>query len=100
MEKQPKDTVGLQPTEPNTLYQKPTNHARRMPMEQNKREQFIIRRIGGTTYKVRVVFNESGGETMEDKILRMIRNETVTTGGTCGIIDSPQMSRQSERSAS
>ena len=37
-------------------------------MEQNKREQFIIRRIGGTTYKVRVVFNESGGETMEDKI--------------------------------
>ena len=34
------------------------------------------------------------------KILRMIRNETVTTGGTCGIIDSPQMSRQSERSAS
>ena len=61
-------------------------------MEQNKREQFIIRRIGGTTYKVRVVFNESGGETMEDKILRMIRNETVTTGGTCGIIDSPQMS--------
>ena len=27
-------------------------------MEQNKREQFIIRRIGGTTYKVRVVFNE------------------------------------------
>ena len=69
-------------------------------MEQNKREQFIIRRIGGTTYKVRVVFNESGGETMEDKILRMIRNETVTTGGTCAIIDSPQMSRQSERSAS
>ena len=100
MENKQKDTVGLQPTEPNTLYQKPTNHARRMPMEQNKREQFIIRRIGGTTYKVRVVFNESGGETMEDKILRMIRNETVTTGETCSIIDSPQMSRQSERSAS
>ena len=37
---------------------------------------------------------------MEDKILRMIRNETVITGGTCGIMDSPQMSRQSERSAS
>ena len=69
-------------------------------MEQNKREQFIIHRIGGTTYKVKVVFNENGGETMEDKILRMIRNETVTTGGTCGIMDSSQMSRQSERSAS
>ena len=64
MENQQKDTVGLQPTEPNTLYQKPTNRARKMPMEQNKREQFIIRRIGGTTYKVRVVFNENGGETI------------------------------------
>ena len=57
MEKQPKDTVGLQPTEPSTLYQEPANHARRMPMEQSKREQFIIRRIGGTTYNVKVVFN-------------------------------------------
>lgn len=68
-------------------------------MEQNKREQFIIRRIGGTTYKVRVVFNESGGETMEEKILRMIRNEGVTNDGTYAIIEAPQMSRQSERSA-
>ena len=38
-------------------------------MEQNKREQFIIRRIGGTTYKVKVVFNESGGETREDWLI-------------------------------
>ena len=69
-------------------------------MEQNKREQFIIRRIGGTTYKVRVVFNENGGETMEDKILRIVRNDMVTSEGTCGIMETPQMSRQSERSAS
>lgn len=68
-------------------------------MEQTQQEQFIIRRIGGTTYKVRVVFNESGGETMEEKILRMIRNEGVTNGGTYGIMETPQMSRQSERSA-
>ena len=100
MENQRKDMIGLQPTEPDLLYQKPTNHARRMPMEQNKREQFIIRRIGGTTYKVRVVFNESGGETMEDKILRIVRNDMVTSDGTCGIMETPQMSRQSERSAS
>ena len=59
-------------------------------MEQNKREQFIIRRIGGTTYKVRVVFNESGGETMEDKILRIVRNDMVTNDGTCGIMEAPQ----------
>ena len=100
MENQQKDTVGLQSTEPNTLYQKPTNHARRKPMEQTQQEQFIIRRIGGTTYKVRVAFNESGYETMEDKILRIVRNNMVTSDGTYGIMETPQMSRQSERSAS
>ena len=69
-------------------------------MEQNKREQFIIHRIGGTTYKVKVVFNENGGETMEDKILRIVRNDMVTNDGTYGIMETPQMSLQSERSAS
>ena len=100
MENQRKDAVGLQLTEPNLLYQKSTNYARRMPMEQTQQEQFIIRRIGGTTYKVRVVFNESGGETMEDKILRIVRNDMVTNDGTYGIMETPQMSLQSERSAS
>ena len=100
MENQHKDMIGLQPTEPDLLYQKPTNYARRKPMEQTKQEQFIIRRIGGTTYKVRVVFNESGYETMEDKILRIVRNDMVTNDGTYGIMEIPQMSRQSERSAS
>ena len=52
------------------------------------------------TYKVKVVFNENGGETMEDKILRIVRNDMVTNDGTCGIMETPQMSRQSERSAS
>ena len=64
MENQRKDAVGLQPTEPDLLYQKPTNHARRMPMEQTQQEQFIIRRIGGTTYKVRVAFSETAAETI------------------------------------
>ena len=100
MENQRKDAVGLQPTEPDLLYQKPTNYARRKLMEQTQQEQFIIRRIGGTTYKVRVVFNESGGETMEDKILRIVRNDMVTNDGPYGIMEAPQMSRQSERSAS
>ena len=99
MENKQKDTVGLQLTKLNTLYQKPTNHARRMPMEQTQQEQFIIRRIGGTTYKVRVAFSETAVETMEEKILRMIRNEGVTNDGTCAIMEAPQMSRQSERSA-
>ena len=73
------------------VYQNMMSFSRRDSMEQNKREQFIIRRIGGTTYKVRVVFNESGGETMEDKILRIVRNDMVTSDGTCGIMETPQM---------
>ena len=67
--------------------------------EEAKQEQFIIRRIGGTTYKVRVAFSETAAETMEEKILRMIRNEGVTNDGTYAIMETPQMSRQSERSA-
>ena len=62
-------------------------------MDKNKQAQYMIRRIGGTTYKVRVAFSENGKETMEDKILRMIRNEAVTSDGTYDIMDVPQMSR-------
>ena len=60
----------------------------------------IYRRIGSTTYKVKVVFSDNGGETMEEKILRMIRNEGLQNGEERGTMDAPQMSRQSERSAS
>ena len=69
-------------------------------MEQNKREQFIIRRIGGTTYKVRVVVKETGRPPKEDKIFRNVPKYMVSNDGTCGIMETPQMSRQSERSAS
>ena len=71
-----------------------------MVKNENSNFSYMTRRIGSTIYKVRVVFNESGTETMGDKVLRIIRNEVVTTAGTCDIIDAPQMSRQSERSAS
>ncbi len=71
-----------------------------MAKNENSNFSYMIRRIGGTIYKVKVVFSDTEKETMEDKILRMIRNETVTTGRTYAIMDSPQMSRQSERSAS
>ena len=71
-------------------------------MKQTKdtfKENIITRRIGSTTYKVRVEFSENATETMEEKILRMIKNESLTNDVSCGIIESPQMSRQSERSA-
>ena len=61
---------------------------------------YLTRRIGATTFKVKVVFNDTVQETMEDKILRIVRNEAITNVGTCDIMEIPQMSRQSERSAS
>ncbi len=71
-------------------------------MNQNEPDtgfRYMTRRIGSTTYKVKVVFSDNGQETMEQKILRMIRNEVVTTDGICDTMEVPQMSRQSERSA-
>ena len=58
----------------------------------------MIRRVGKTTYHVKVFCKESG-ETMEDKILRIVRNEAFKNDEGCAIIKLPQMSRQSERSA-
>jgi hypothetical protein len=34
-----------------------------------------LKRIGSTVYEVRIFFNHDAKETMEDKILRLIRNE-------------------------
>ena len=65
----------------------------------NQHYQYMTRRIGSTTYKVRVIFDESN-ETLEEKILRMIRNEGSAATLSRDIIKTPQMSRQSERSAS
>ena len=59
----------------------------------------ITRRIGSTTYKVKVFFKEDGNETMEDKIFELIRQEGLASPAECGMIDVPQMNRQSERSA-
>lgn len=59
---------------------------------------YLTRRIGSTVYKVKVCFS-ADGETMEDKIMRMIQNEALTNGPDCGTIKAPQMSRRSERSA-
>ena len=60
---------------------------------------FLTRHIGKTTYKVRVHLSETANETMEDKILWLIRNDGLAMDGECGIMELPQMSRQSERSA-
>ena len=59
---------------------------------------YLTRRIGSTTYKIKVHFSDSGADTMEDKILHLIREESLDKPENCGIIKMPQMSRQPERS--
>ena len=61
---------------------------------------YINRRIGSTNYKVKVYFSDTERETMEEKILRMVKNDAMQSATECAIMDEPQMSRQSERSAS
>ena len=68
--------------------------------ESRKNYVTLTRRVGNTNYKVRVHFNETGEETMEDKILRMIQRDALNLPAACDIINPPQMSRQSERSSS
>ena len=67
-------------------------------MEENQEYRYMTRRIGGTIYKVKIAFSGEA-EPMEDKILRMIRNEAMEIGEKSGIMETPLMSRQSERSA-
>jgi len=59
----------------------------------------MTRRIGNTVFKVNIFTQEDGAETMEDKILRLIRREGLASGINCGTINASQMNRQSERSA-
>jgi len=53
--------------------------AQKIIEEEIKTEPVFYRRIGSTTYKVRLHFKDKG-ETMEEKILRLIQTETSQTG--------------------
>ena len=67
-------------------------------MQEGKNAAAIYRRIGNTTYKVRVHLSDTGRETMEDKIIRLIREEALDKTENCGIIGMSQISRPPERS--
>jgi len=47
----------------------PDTHAQSMLM---------TKRIGSTTYRVTVHFSQTSRETLDDKIIRLIRNETAS----------------------
>ena len=60
---------------------------------QNQNYIFMSKRIGTTTYKVKIYLNENGKESMEDKILRIITNHPLASGRNCDIMNVSQMSR-------
>ena len=53
----------------------------------------LTKRIGTTTYKVNVHFNQNATETMEEKFIRVISHYPLANGEKCGIMKTPQMSR-------
>ena len=63
----------------------------------------FTRRIGNTNYRVKIHYCANENENLQEKVLRMIRNdiemmaEAPNTGfqndGICGTMDSPQTSR-------
>jgi hypothetical protein len=51
---------------------------------QTATERTFTRRIGSTTYRVGVHFSKTSKETMDEKILRLVRNEA-TSGKAAGL---------------
>ena len=51
------------------------NTPRTMTVQPEQNASVLVRKIGKTTYKVRVHFSTTSTETMSDKIKRMLKNE-------------------------
>ena len=51
------------------------NAPRTMTVQPEQNAPVLVRKIGKTTYKVRVHFSTTSTETMSDKIKRMLKNE-------------------------
>ena len=68
-------------------------------MSKNTTSVTLTRRIGSTVFKVNIFTKEDGVDTMEDKILHLIQHEGLASPANCGMMNVPQMDRQSERSA-
>ncbi len=58
----------------------------------------MCKRIGSTVYEVNLCFNQDTKETMEDKILRVIRND-LNNPPADGNMAVPQANRPPERSS-
>ena len=59
----------------------------------------MYRRIGSTTYKVRIHFSDTAEDTLHDKILHLVQNEAMRNGSVCAIMEIPQTSQPLEGSS-
>ena len=66
---------------------------------ESRNDFYTTQRIGNTLFKVRLKFAPDAHETMEDKIIRMIRNKVLEKPQNYATMTVPQTSPQSERSA-
>ena len=51
----------------------------------------LQKRIGSTVYEVEVYFNQAAKDTMDDKILRLIRNEILSEKFETGAAKAPRL---------
>ena len=58
----------------------------------------VQKRIGSTVYEIEVYVKKDTGETIEDKIMRLIRND-LNPASSHGKMDLPQTGRLPERSS-
>ena len=62
-------------------------------MENNRTTFTLSRRIGSTNYRVNAYFSGTASETIEDKIIRIVKNEAGQTDTACDIMNVPQIGR-------
>ena len=56
------------------------------------------RKIGNTLYRANIHCSSKSTESIEEKLMRLVRHDMLDIFGGCGIMTVPQTSRQSERS--
>ena len=67
----------------------------------NNSTNFICKKLGNTLYKVSIQFSENSTERMDDKIMRLAKNDVVKlleSPAKCGTLELPQTEQLPERS--
>lgn len=66
------------------------SHKTSIYTEENEYSMYLTQRIGNTTYRVKVIASEKSTGSLEDALLRLVRNRALAFDGRYGIINTPQ----------